>query len=950
METIPTGTKSKDNKNNITMTEKEEQKEEETHLTPMMSQYYSIQKSIKKEHPKSLIFFRLGDFYEMFDEDAQTGSQILGIALTKRQKTPMCGIPYHAKENYLGKLIQAGYTVVICDQLEEASQSKGLVPRGVTEILTPGTLVEEELLNQLPVQGQNFISALFCSSKFPDSTLPNSTSPKIPFALAYLELSTGEFWVYEEDYKEDEKNYEENYAKGYGKTHKNSTKNSQKDFYTALFDHLSQISVREILIAESLKTHSNLIESIERYSPSIAKNFLPDYYFDLTHAQNTLLETLGTTSLRAFGLEAKPLVIRSCGALISYLKKTKKRNLEHIDPIRLFQKKDYLLLNESSIRNLELIEENSMDTRLNKASRTNEGPPKTLYGVLNYTRTQMGKRSLQKWILQPLIDLYLIQNRLDRVQFWVENPEYLNQIRENLSQILDLERLTSRIALNKIQAIDLDRLKHSLHMIQRIQKTLVKVPLYQKDLQFEGNNPEPILELLKRAIVPAKLQLEQGIIQKGFSEKLDSIRLILNQGKQYLLQIQKQERLKLKIPTLRIKYNRVLGYFIEVSKGQSRFIPEYYIKKQTLSNVDRYTLEELSLYESQILSAEEDIQILEREIVEDLRKFLLEYLKTLKTWAKFLIELDILQSFAYLALQKNYSRPEVHGGEELLIEKGRHPVVEGFMKKDFIPNDTILNTQDSRIHIITGPNMAGKSTYLRQTALIVLMAQMGCFVPAERAKIPIVDQIFTRIGAGDRLIRGESTFLVEMIETASILHHATNRSLVIMDEIGRGTSTYDGLALAKSIIEYLVQKKKPKVLFATHFHELHTLAGRHGIQNYQFLVQEWNQEIIFLHRVEKGLSSRSYGIHVAKLAGLPKEVIQRAKKLAEELEQSTPKKLHDSPQLLLFDDQQPAPTTLQKSILKSILQIDLHSPSLIQELKALKQQIQSSSKLFSLDS
>ncbi len=807
----------------------------------MMKQFHDI----KNRYHDEILFFRMGDFYEMFGEDAEKASKILGIALTKRNNIPMCGIPHHAKDNYLFKLIKAGYKVAICDQLEDPSTAKGIVKRGVTEVITPGTLIDDRLLDQMGQAQNNYIMALQIKAKSPDETDQNI----YVLGLAYLDLSTGDFIVYEND---------------------------ENNVYQAIVDQLYRISPKELILPESLKENRDFQKLLARDQKETIKNYLADYRFDLKQGETILLEELKVSTLKGFGIEKKPLAVGAAGSLLYYLKETQLRDISHLSTIHSLDKSQFMELNESTLKNLEL------------TSNIQDGTRKhTLFSVLNKCKTAMGSRKLNRWILQPLMDRNLIKQRQEVVSFFFHDGNLLLEIQNYLDSLMDVERLLGKIALDKASPRGFIGLKHSLLAVQNIFDKLSKYPVFSR---FTENSPDftSVITLIQKALMdePDGDLSSGSVIREGYHLELDNLKAVSREGRDFIIELQEKERSNLRIANLRIKYNKVIGYFIEVSKGNTKNVPDHYIKKQSLTNATRYTLPELTEYESKILGAQEKILALERELFESIRLTLCDHLGSLKTVCERISEIDILGGFAYTALHQNYIMPELSEDKDLIIKDGRHPVVEMFLKDDeFIPNDLIFQDTE-RLHIITGPNMAGKSTFLRQAALLVIMAQIGSFIPAQYAKIPIIDKIFTRIGASDNLARGESTFLVEMIEAALILNNATERSLIIMDEIGRGTSTYDGLSIAWSIVEYLAleSRKLGKVLFATHYHELTSLAKEQGIQSFQVLVREWGDEIIFLHKVDQGSGGKSYGIQVARLAGLPNKVIQRAKEILSDLE------------------------------------------------------------------
>ncbi len=799
-------------------------------LTPMMKQYYGIKNQFKKE----ILFFRMGDFYEMFAEDAKKASKILNIALTKRTNIPMCGIPYHAKDNYIYKLIKSGLKVAICDQLEDPSLCKGIVKRGVTEVITPGTMLDDP--TNTKEQLNNFIMAL----QFKNS---NNT-----LAIAYADIATGEFFIYEEN---------------------------ENNIFQAIIDKLFQINPKELILPEPVKDNQPFMDLLKKYQKEITKNYLPQYRFDKNEGEEILKNLLKVKTLKGYNIEDKLLAIGSAGSLIYYLKETQLKEISHLSKIIPIQKNDYMALNETTIKNLELVK------------NTKDGSKQyTLFNELNKSNTAMGGRLLYTWILNPLLNIGAIKKRQQIVKYFFDNPPLLLLIRTSLKKIIDIERLIGKIALKKISPREITALKISLIACEEVKAILSE---HNTLLEYSNlPNLKRIISCIENAILdePANDFANGSVIKNGYNNDLDKLREFNQEGKDYLIKLQNSEKTKLKT-NLKIKYNKVLGYFIEVSKSNTKNIPQHYIKKQSLVNSSRYTIPELAEYESKILNAQEKILFLEKQLFEEVISFLCEHLSNIKKLSKLIAKLDVLSGFAFIALNKNYTMPEISSNGGIFISEGRHPVVENNLKdSEFIPNDLILNKDKSRLLLITGPNMAGKSTYLRQTALLIIMAQIGSFIPVGSAELSLVDRIFTRIGASDNLARGESTFLVEMIETAIILNNATENSLIIMDEIGRGTSTYDGLSIAWSIVEYLSQNEKVlgKVLFATHYHELTALAKEEGIECYQVLVKEWGDEIIFLHKVKEGSASKSYGIQVARLAGLPNEVINRAKNILADLE------------------------------------------------------------------
>jgi DNA mismatch repair protein MutS len=814
-------------------------------MTPMQEQY----EQVKAKYPNVILLFRLGDFYEAFNDDAVTISRVLGITLTGRGKgetrTPMAGIPHHALKNYLPKLIEAGLKVAVADQMEEPVPGK-LVERQVTKVLTPGTIVDEETLDS---SKNNYIASVFFEE--------TKESTKPIFNLVICDLSTGEF----------------------------------RAFLTTspriLKIELEKISAKEVLASESqndsLRTlYSNHLES------------QPDNYFKLESAYEVLTNQLGVQSLKGFGIEEKKGIISAAGALIQYLKDCQKTELKHLKSIKLYTYDSHMQLDIETIRNLELfypISGNDLST--------------TVYSVLNACQNPMGKRLLRNWLLTPLLDPEILQERFDSVEYFFQNRIKTSEIQNFLKNISDIERIVGKIGVGSANPKDLVALRFSLENTLDLLRSLYiekeKLPGRINALiqRIVGENPsadsnnvsdriKEIIDLIKLAISedPPAIINEGGIIAKGYNSEVDELRSLSHDSKKILSEIQQREIQKTGISSLKISYNQVFGYYIEVTKTHINKVPDYYIRKQTLVNAERFITEELKTLEDKILSAEEKLDILERDLFIEIRNSLSSFSSELLEVGKVLAEFDVVSNFGYLARENKYNKPEISKTDDCLeIINGRHIVVEQ-LKKDFVPNTTNFE-KNSVIHILTGPNMSGKSTYIRQVALITLLAQIGSFVPAEKMKFSLVDRIFTRVGASDNLAHGESTFMVEMTETANILNNATNRSLVILDEVGRGTSTYDGVAIAWSIVEYLFSKIKCKTLFATHYHELIELENRYtGIENYNVNVIEKGTEILFQHKISKGSTNRSYGVHVAKLAGVPNEVLERANEILEKFEKN----------------------------------------------------------------
>jgi DNA mismatch repair protein MutS len=800
----------------------------------MMKQYYAIKKKLKD----AILFFRMGDFYEMFYEDAHLASRILDIALTSRQKNvdnpiPMCGVPYHAAEGYISKLIEAGHKVAICEQVEDPRTAKGLVKREVVRIITPGTILDS---NVLKAKENHYIAAVYPTSE--------------RLGLALLDHTTGEFLL---------------------------TEFAGSNILDRFKDEFYRFAPKEVLILPGLD-QTNPFYSFLHQEPIFLVDNQEEWIFDYDMAYQTLLDQFQTRSLEGFGCEELPAAIRAGGALIHYLKETQGEKLRHINKVSHYNTYYYMMLDHATQRNLELVK--SLDP-LN--------PQGSLLATLDQTVTAMGGRKLKNWLLHPLRDLATIEKRLQGVNTLYHDPIKRIQLQDLLKEIHDLERLASKIALNATSPRDFIALKNSLTTLPRIEELLQPCtdPMINEVLAG-WNNLSEVKELIESAVeedAPLNWH-EGGIIKEGFNTELDQLRVISQQGKDWIIALEEKERHRTKINSLKIGYNKVFGYYLEVTKKHLPLVPDYYIRRQTLVNAERFITPELKEWEDKILGAEEKILQLEEQLFQQIREQIAEKTSQIQIMAQKIAVLDVLASLAQVAQEKNYTKPRMDTGEVIQIIEGRHPILESIsLGEKFIPNDTYLNNADTQIILITGPNMAGKSTYLRQVALIVLLAQVGCFVPAKEAQIGVVDRIFTRIGAQDYLARGQSTFMVEMNETANIINNATRKSLIILDEVGRGTSTYDGLSLAWAITEYIHQKIGAKTLFATHYHELTTLAQHFPrIKNYNVAVREWKGKVIFLHKIVDGATDRSYGIQVARLAGIPGEILGRAKEVLQQLE------------------------------------------------------------------
>jgi len=813
-------------------------------LTPLMQQYQKI----KENYRNAILFFRLGDFYEMFGEDAQKASPILGIALTSRQKVPMCGVPYHTVVNYVAKLIRAGYPVAICEQVEEPELAKGIVKREVVRLITPGTILEENLLE---AKNNNYLFALY----------PDNKEGTLSYGIVFLDLSTGEFQ---------------------GTEIKNESAEMARQ---KLAIEIARFMPREGLLPKSEEKNIHLVNLLKNKNISI--NFYADWKATAESGAEYLKDKLKITSLKGLGIAEKKLFLSACAVVLNYLEETQKILPEHLKLINFYSLDEYLTLDETAICDLELLE--CLTTGMKKDS---------LLEIIDKTLTAMGGRLLHFWLTHPLKEINSIRKRQQIIKFFVQENILREQLRNEIKKVCDLERLISRISLNQSNARELVALKNSLKLVPEIKKTIkenVKDDFYRENallgtlLENLSELPE-IVNLIAKAIVeepPAELK-EGGIIKKGYSLELDKIRETNRESKQWIAELEKKERKRTGINSLKVGYNTIFGYYLEITKPNLHLVPADYIRKQTLVNAERFITPELKEKETFILSAEERITRLEYEIYQTVRNEVVKKIEEIQTIAKCLAELDVYLSLSQVAKENNYYQPEVNESLIIEIKDGRHPVVEkSLFTNRFVPNDAYLDTEENQILIITGPNMAGKSTYIRQVALIAILAQMGSFVPAKEAKIGLVDRIFTRIGAAENLPAGESTFMVEMHETANILNNVTARSLLILDEIGRGTSTYDGISIAWATVEFLAksEKQRARTLFATHYFELTELADiLSGVKNYNTSVKEWGEEIIFLHKIVPGAADRSYGIQVAKLAGLPEKVILRAKEIMHNLE------------------------------------------------------------------
>ena len=800
-------------------------------LTPMMQQY----RRFKRQHRDAVLFFRMGDFYEMFYEDAKIASRVLGLTLTSRSKgekaIPMAGIPYHAVETYLPRMIRAGYRVAICEQVQDPKEAKGIVDRDVTRVVTAGTLTEETMLDQ---KTNNYLAAVCVRGNVA--------------GIAWVDLSTGEFRAEDIDSRD-------------------------------VYDELTRIAPAECLVPEDETgpRGGSLTDELRNISDAAA-TIRPEWEFGQDTAYRTLLDHFGTTSLDGFGCEGLGPSICSAGAVLQYLAETQKTSLQHIARIEPWRPADRLILDRATQHSLELTE--TIRTRQRRGS---------LLWVLDQTLTSMGGRLLRHCITAPLRTHDEIRRRVLGVKELHDDAPLRSRAREVLKSVNDIERLTSKVSCGRANARDLIGLKESLAVLPRAKEELsVCESEALKGLHDGLDLLDDVRATVATAIAPEPPPTlrEGGIIRDGYSAELDELRNIGRDGKSWLANFQADEVRRTGISSLKVGYNKVFGYYLEVTNIHKDKVPNTYIRKQTLKNAERYVTPELKEYESRVLSAEDRARELEYRLFLEIRDGVASHTQRLQRAAEIVAQLDVLAALANVAAENGYAMPEVVEEPALVIEDGRHPVLERTLAdEEFVPNDTKLGGENGILMIITGPNMAGKSTYIRQVALIVLMAHMGGFVPARRAKIGLVDRIFTRVGASDELARGQSTFMVEMNETANILNNATDRSLLILDEVGRGTSTFDGVSIAWAITEYVHERVHARTLFATHYHELTEIAlVLPGARNYNIAVREWGEEIVFLRKILPGGTDKSYGIHVARLAGIPKEVIRRATSLLTNLE------------------------------------------------------------------
>jgi len=859
--------------------------------TPLMKQYHKI----KEKYPDTLLLFRMGDFFETFEDDAITTSKVLGITLTKRSNgaaadVPLAGFPHHALDNYLPKLVKAGYRVAVCEQMEDPKFAKGIVKRDVVEVVTPGANFSEKLLEH---KSNNFLAAVYIKDNV--------------CGFSFCDVSTGEFATSEIHIKN-------------------------------LSEQIDIIHPSEILISkrEKEKVYKELnYDPDATFSEQKNKFYftkVDDWVFNLDYAKEILTNHFGTQSLKGFGIEDMREGIIAAGCIMNYLNETQKNNLVHIKKIYNYDFTDYIILDPSTKRNLEIT-----------SSISEGGREGTLISILDRSQTAMGGRLLKKWISRPLKRKEHIERRLIAVKDFFDNKNERKKIVEDLKSIADLERLLSKVSTGKVVARDVIQMKISLKKIIELKEKLKKFT--STAVQSLSNNLIEINDLILRIEKCINENFVSGIdtygiINKGFDKDLDELKDILLNGKTWIENFQSKERARTGINSLKVDFNKVFGYYIIITKSNLEKAPADYVRKQTLVNAERFITDELKVYEEKILNAEEKIEDLERKIFNELRNSILEFTDPIQKNASLIATLDSLVSFAEVSEAYSYVYPEVNESNEIIIKEGRHPVIERLLPagEKFIANDTNINSDDTQIIIITGPNMSGKSSYLRQVGLITLLAQIGCFVPARSASIGIVDKIFTRVGASDNIAKGESTFLVEMHEAANILNNATSKSLILLDEIGRGTSTYDGISIAWAMTEFLHENQnvKAKTLFATHYHELNALADLYKrIKNFRVEVREYNDKVIFLRKITAGTADHSYGIQVAQMAGLPVSVTNRAKEILRSLEDKEYRRQHkDEFQINMFES---AVTEFRDENLRKLLsEVDIDNITPLDAINILK--------------
>ncbi len=873
-------------------------------LTPAMRQYYAA----KEEHKDALIFFRMGDFYESFGEDAKTIANELDITLTTRgkgkegEKMPLAGIPFHAIDNYLPRLIKKGYKVAICEQLEDPKQAKGVVKRGVVRVVTPGTAMDSSMFAD---SSNNYLMALYGN--------------KDEYGLSFLDISTGEFLT---------------------------TQFRDTAPYDRIASEIARMGPSECILPSSLLDDPHIPERIKELKITIHE--FDEDAFDLKIAEKILQEHFKVSTLEGMGCSELHHAVSSAGAALKYATDTQMRELSQVQSLKTYFDSEFMVLDAITLRNLEIVQ-----------NVRGEGNDSSLFAVLDDTKTPMGRRQLRKWLLKPLISVDSINDRLDSVAWLHDNTLVRFDVRSHLSYVKDMERLVGRVMYGNSNARDLVSLKKSLESVPLLIGSLGECgdvsllnSIVSKLSSFE--ELEELANLIDSAIVeePPLSVRDGGMIKPGYNKKLDELFDLSKNGKKWIANFQQKERERTGIKSLKVGYNKVFGYYLEVTKANISQVPDDYIRKQTMTNAERFYTPELKERESAILSADEKMVALEYELLRELNSIVASHSKHLQETAALIGTLDVLANFAEVAANNNYVRPAMTPDCRLLIRDGRHPVVENTVPGGFVPNDTEIDCSDNQFQLITGPNMAGKSTYMRQIAMIVIMAQAGSFVPASHASVGIVDRIFTRVGAFDDLASGQSTFMVEMVELANILNNATPKSLVLLDEIGRGTSTYDGYSIAKAVVEYIHNKGRVGVrsLFATHYHQLTDIAGTlKRVKNYHIAVKEDGDELVFLRKIVPGATDRSYGIHVARIAGVPHDVTSRAKEILEDIEDecmisgngrnSKNKKRSSSryTQVVLFDQDASYAETTPDPVIEELKELDINSITPLEALNKLNE-------------
>jgi DNA mismatch repair protein MutS len=859
----------------------------EEKLTPAMKQFHHF----KQKYPDAVLFFRMGDFYETFHEDARTVSRVLGLVLTSRGKSgsnpiPLAGLPYHAVDGYLKKMLQAGYKVAVCEQVEDPKKAKGVVKRDVVRVVTPGTLTDDMLLD---AKEDNYLCAISLGRK--------------DAALSWVDISTGHFYV-------------------------------QQVTESKIVDEVLRLGPREVLLAECRgqlfeAEQKKMIKQIAQLTGAVITE-RPGWFFDPYAAKEKLLKHFQTNTLEGFGIADDFEGIRAAGAILEYLDETQKTALGHITSIRLRQPTQYLQIDPTSLRSLEVLR-----------TIRGESAKGTLLEAIDQTATGMGSRMLRAWVCMPLREVETIEARQDAIEELVNDDALSADIRKQFKHIADLERIVARISTYRTTPKDLVALGITLATIPQVRTTLANCgAALLKDLHARCDSMDELADLLDRAIEPEppSHMRDGGVIRTGYNEELDKLRSIAKDGKTWLAEYQQREIARTGIERLKIGFNKVFGYYIELNHRDSDKAPAEYIRKQTIKNAERYITDELKKYEEQVLGARDKALELELNLFDQVREETIQYIRRLQALAQVLATLDCLSSLAYLARQNHYIRPKITKGKGLNIVEGKHPVLAQTLGSEFVPNDVNLSDDGKDLAIITGPNMAGKSTYIRQVALLVLLAQTGSFIPAKKAQIGIVDRIFTRVGASDELIRGQSTFMVEMTETANILNNATDKSLVILDEVGRGTSTYDGLSLAWAITEHLANAIKCRTLFATHYHELTELGQLLvNVKNLNVAVREWAGDVVFLHKIVPGGTDKSYGVHVAKLAGVPKSILTRSNEILKDLENTFAKEAAGErlSKNKTTDDEQMLFVQKHKSVLDKLNGLDINALTPIEAINLL---------------